>query len=112
MQKRSKEERESPEYKASMSREAEQAIVEVLLFKVNKALQKYKVQTVIMGGGVTANAVLRREAEKVLSAKVLFPPLSLSTDNAEMIGIAATVEKERLNQEDVFPNANLKIYDE
>ncbi|NJL48560.1 MAG: tRNA (adenosine(37)-N6)-threonylcarbamoyltransferase complex transferase subunit TsaD [Leptolyngbyaceae cyanobacterium SM2_5_2] len=48
--------------------------------------------TIAIGGGVAANSALRRhlqEATAIHNLRVLFPPLSLCTDNAAMIACAA-----------------------
>lgn len=113
--KRSKEEQVDINYISCMSKEIESAIIDVLLFKLKKAIKKYNIKTVVFGGGVTANKKLREEAEKIKNdiadVKILFPPISLTTDNAEMIGIAACVEKEVVKTDNIQPNANLKIYE-
>ncbi len=113
--KRSEEERGDERYICAMAKEIEEAVTDVLLFKVKKAVQKHGVKTVIMGGGVTANKRLREKAlflqEEFDNLKILFPPPGLSTDNAEMIAIAASAEKERWSAEKLSPDANLKIYD-
>ncbi|MGF1600877.1 MAG: tRNA (adenosine(37)-N6)-threonylcarbamoyltransferase complex transferase subunit TsaD [Thermosynechococcaceae cyanobacterium] len=47
--------------------------------------------TIVVGGGVAANSGLRQHLRTAAAAnqlKVLFPPLSLCTDNAAMIGCA------------------------
>ncbi len=52
----------------------------------------YDLTTIAVGGGVAANRGLRQqltEAAKHHHLQVLFPPLSLCTDNAAMIGCAA-----------------------
>lgn len=48
--------------------------------------------TIAVGGGVAANSGLRQQLRQVAEGhnlRVLFPPLSLCTDNAAMIGCAA-----------------------
>ncbi|MEN6499944.1 MAG: tRNA (adenosine(37)-N6)-threonylcarbamoyltransferase complex transferase subunit TsaD, partial [Rectinema sp.] len=53
------------------------------------AIDDTGIQTVVVGGGVAANAYLRRELEKQQGLSVYFPPLSLCGDNAAMVaGIA------------------------
>ncbi|HYF04819.1 MAG TPA: tRNA (adenosine(37)-N6)-threonylcarbamoyltransferase complex transferase subunit TsaD [Patescibacteria group bacterium] len=64
----------------------------VLSTKTFQAAKKYKVKTIALGGGVSANKMLRETlaakcAEEGL--KFLKPPHSLCTDNAEMIAMAA-----------------------
>ncbi|MBE9129177.1 MULTISPECIES: tRNA (adenosine(37)-N6)-threonylcarbamoyltransferase complex transferase subunit TsaD [unclassified Coleofasciculus] len=53
----------------------------------------YGLKTIAVGGGVAANSGLRKhlqEAAAQHNLRVLFPPLKYCTDNAAMIGCAAT----------------------
>jgi len=85
------------EQKKEIACEVEDSIVEVLTYKTIKAIEKYKIQTLIVGGGVSANTHLQKVLrEKVglkiknekLKIKVYFPTKKLSTDNGLMIAIA------------------------
>ena len=79
--------------KKQIAREFEDAPVDVLTSKTIKAMKKYSADTLIVGGGVSANMHLRRELEsKIKSEKfqVYFPTKELSTDNAIMIGLVGT----------------------
>lgn len=72
----------------------QKALVEVLVEKVAKAARIYKAKTIILGGGVVANELLRfemRKKVKNLKPKInlLIPDLELCTDNAVIIGICA-----------------------
>ncbi|MEB3337751.1 MAG: tRNA (adenosine(37)-N6)-threonylcarbamoyltransferase complex transferase subunit TsaD [Leptolyngbyaceae bacterium] len=52
----------------------------------------YGLDTIVIGGGVAANSALRQHLTTAAAPhqlRVLFPPLSLCTDNAAMIGCAA-----------------------
>ena len=73
--------------------EFEEAATDVLLHKTLRALEKYKIKTLIIGGGVSANIHIQktfREAIKNLpSTELLIPEQILSTDNALMIALAA-----------------------
>jgi len=53
-------------------------------------MEKYKIKTLIVAGGVAANKHLRNEMQKITKGKVklLFPTKELATDNSIMIGIA------------------------
>ena len=72
--------------------ETEQAIVDVLISKTIRAAKQYKVKTILLGGGVSANQMLRtalaKESKKI-HTKYLIPNSSLTTDNAGMIAVAA-----------------------
>ncbi len=78
--------------KADLAASIQQAIVDVLIAKTEKAIEKYGPKTIMLGGGVAANELLRKRFELLsinyqLSSSV--PPLELATDNAAMIGLAA-----------------------
>ena len=81
--------------KKEIAREFEDAVVDVLISKTKKALQKYNAKTLIIGGGVVANKQIRLAFSNLVSKtpsdekiQLLLPESSLSTDNAVMIGIA------------------------
>lgn len=63
--------------------------VDILLSRLYKAVRDTGIQTIVAGGGVTANAYLRRELAKKTELHVFFPPLPLCGDNGAMVaGIA------------------------
>lgn len=69
----------------------QQAIIDVLLAKLEKAVQKTKIKRVVVTGGVSANSGLRQQAETLALKKkwqLAIPPLRFCTDNAAMIGLA------------------------
>ena len=71
----------------------QQAVIDVLLAKTLKAIIKYQPKSLIIAGGVSANAELRRQFTSAIkklkpTVKLLIPPLTLSTDNATMIALA------------------------
>ncbi len=76
--------------KTAVALEFENAVVETLVHKTKKAIEKYKIKTLIVAGGVSANTYLRKEMRRNLDKKIqiLFPDKKLSRDNAIMIGIA------------------------
>ena len=74
------------------------AVLDVLMVKTKKALEKYPVKTLVVAGGVAANQGLReRLAKDIQDVEVLIPPLRLCGDNAGMIALAAAVEYEKGN---------------
>lgn len=65
------------------------AVVESLVEKTARAAAHYRVTSVHVAGGVSANRALRRAMQEQISVPVRVPPLQLCTDNAAMIGAAA-----------------------
>jgi len=79
--------------KQKIAREFEDATIETLVHKTIKAIKQYKIQTLIVGGGVSANSYLQqimieKIKENKLKVKVHFPSKALTGDNALMIAIA------------------------
>ncbi len=75
-----------------VAKEFEDAVVDVLVKKTLDAVKQNNVQTILLGGGVSANSQLRKrlgdEAEK-LGFVLHIPPMPLCTDNAVYIASAA-----------------------
>lgn len=75
-----------------IAKEFEDAVVEVLVTKTMRAVKKYNVKSVLLGGGVSANATLRETIEKECEKSGVLPfvpPLRLCSDNAITIASAA-----------------------
>lgn len=65
-----------------------EAVVDMLVDKTVKAARENHLGTIVMAGGVAANSRLRqkmRETAAEYGIKVLYPSISLCTDNASMI---------------------------
>jgi N6-L-threonylcarbamoyladenine synthase len=80
--------------KADLAASFQQAILETLVIKTIRAAKKHKARSIFLGGGVTANSKLRTMMKNAVKqelpdALLAIPPLSLVTDNAAMIGVAA-----------------------
>jgi N6-L-threonylcarbamoyladenine synthase len=73
---------------ADLAAAYEHAIVEALIARVERALEREPQQRLAIGGGVAANRLLRERAAG-LGVPVSIPPPELCTDNAAMIGSAA-----------------------
>ncbi len=71
----------------------QEAIVDVLVARAQAAMELLDVPRVAVAGGVSANSRLRERMSK-LSGKVVFPPMSLCTDNGAMIAYAALLRLE------------------
>ena len=67
------------------------AVVEVLAEKTAQAAKAFNVRSVVLSGGVSANASLRAATRARVTAPVYTLPLVLCTDNAAMIAAAGTV---------------------
>ncbi len=82
------------ETKRAIALEFETAAIECLIYKTAKAIEKYNIKTVIVGGGVSCNEHLRNEIKKLVGKdiKLYMPPKNLSGDNSLMIGIAGYLE--------------------
>ena len=79
-------ERETQRRKADLAASYEHAIVEALMARVERALEREP--RLAIGGGVAANRLLRERAA-ALGVPVHIPPPELCTDNAAMIASAA-----------------------
>jgi N6-L-threonylcarbamoyladenine synthase len=75
----------------------QEAIVDILLAKLDRAVMVTGLRHVVITGGVSANSRLRARGEewaKTKSVQLQIPPLRYCTDNAAMIGYAGIL---RLN---------------
>lgn len=75
-----------------------EAITEVLIKKLKRAVSKTGVKTIALAGGVSANSMLRSKAEKLAEEFGLtlhIPKLSYCTDNAAMIAITGKMKAEK-----------------
>lgn len=80
----------------------QQAVVDVQVSKVRKALEMTGAKEFCLGGGVAANPVLRSEYERLckkMGVRLTMPPMSACTDNAGMIALVAL---DRFKQEKFF----------
>jgi N6-L-threonylcarbamoyladenine synthase len=77
--------------RADIARAFEEAVVETLYIKCRRALQQTAVQSLVVVGGVGANARLRerlRELATQEGVRVYYPRPTFCTDNAAMIAYA------------------------
>lgn len=75
----------------------QEAVIDVLIHKLNTAVKEFDVKQVIITGGVAANSRLReRVFEEIKNHEIIIPSIEYCTDNAAMIGAAAyfTYQKE------------------
>ncbi|MDP3965686.1 MAG: tRNA (adenosine(37)-N6)-threonylcarbamoyltransferase complex transferase subunit TsaD [bacterium] len=103
------------EMKSRIALEFEDAVTDVLVAKTMKAVDEYGIQTVLVGGGVSANTHIRAQLATQLATvdcKLLTPPPELATDNALMIALAGyfrAQNREFVNPDMLKANGNLKL---
>jgi len=91
--------------------EFENAATEVLVAKTIKAAKYFHARTVILAGGVSANKHLRERLEGTVSeldppVTCHLSPVTLSMDNAAMIGAAAALRWDRMNEAEKAESRN------
>lgn len=98
------------EIKAEIAREFEDAVVEVLTEKTRRTISETCAQTLIVGGGVAANKLLRKKLTEMAGeegADIFISEISHSTDNALMIAVAGATHYANFGKES-FDNSNFK----
>lgn len=101
--------------KKHMAQEFEDAVAEILWKKTARALEESGAQTLVIGGGVSANTNIRRVfakniAEHFPAVSLRIPTADLTTDNAVMIALAGYYRA--LNKEfvtDITASGNLSL---
>lgn len=77
---------------ADVAASFQQAVVDVLVAKTIRAVERTGVRTVALGGGVAANTLLRKRMEDESTTRgwhLVLPSRAMCTDNAAMIASAA-----------------------
>lgn len=72
----------------NMAKSFQDVAVGLIIHRVQKATKQYKVEQVVLAGGVSANSYLRSEIQRIFkntAIDVIIPPLWCTTDNAAMI---------------------------
>lgn len=91
----------------------QKTVTEILMENVKKAIQKTKIKTIALAGGVSANSYMRKEFLELEKEgiKVYMPDLKLCTDNAAMVASAGYYNYMAGNRDDLNLNAvpNLKL---
>lgn len=89
-------------------------LIKMLMQKLKKASNQYKISQIAIAGGVSANSGLRQELQLFAQKygwKVYIPKFEYCTDNAAMIAMAAHIkyQKGEFVGLDVVPEARMKI---
>ena len=90
--------------RADIARAFVEAIVDVLVTKALRALDQTGLKTLVVAGGVGANAQLRARLQLEVEGRgglVFFPPLDLCTDNGAMIALAGLAKLKRTHESSV-----------
>jgi len=90
----------SDDIKKQIALEFENACAEVLIAKTVRAVEEYGAETILVGGGVSANTHIRTQLAQTikdygLGTRLLIPPADLATDNALMIALAGYFRAQR-----------------
>ena len=97
----------------AIAKEFQDAAVEVLVKKTIAAAKKYKVKSVLLGGGVSANKLLREKLEQGVSEALHvtchMSHVTLSGDNALMIALAAFFAGKKKSPDKIRAEANLRL---
>ena len=79
---------------ADIAASFQKAVIDMLVEKTKRAVEKVGAQTVVVGGGVAANSLLRESMEQLCNSynppkKLFIAPKHYCTDNAVMIASLA-----------------------
>jgi len=94
------------EYKKGLAYEFEQAVAETLETKLRKAILETDAKSLIIGGGVSANHLLRKRFQAITveyGIELFLPSLHISGDNALMIALAGALDHTKSGPTDVRP---------
>lgn len=98
--------------KKDVAASSQQAIIDVLIQKTIRAANEYKVQSVILSGGVASNRALQKRLRaecRKNKLEFLSAERKYQTDNAAMIAIAAYISHLRGRKSRITAQANLNL---
>lgn len=72
--------------------------IDHLMDRILRAIDEFGYKDIIIGGGVSANSLLRKELDKITDVNIYYPKLIYTGDNAAMIGYLASkkIEKRKI----------------
>lgn len=92
---------EDEDFVATTAHEFQEAVVDCLVKKTEKAIQKFNPRTLVIAGGVSANKRLREQIETMVKqypdCTFRMPQFKYSLDNAVMIGAAGILRLARMD---------------
>lgn len=83
-----------PQVVSDIAASFQKAVVDALVTQTHKAYLRHNPKSLVVGGGVACNQLLREEMTKAIPGAIFVPPV-LCTDNAAMIGAIA---QQKLNK--------------
>jgi N6-L-threonylcarbamoyladenine synthase len=91
------------------------AVMQVLIYKCQAALQEFRAASLVVVGGVAASPQLRAAAAELcdgLGVQLCLPPLRWSTDNGAMIGLATWdyLARDITNTLDAVPGLGIESF--
>jgi N6-L-threonylcarbamoyladenine synthase len=106
--------RKSKTYKILISKETQQAIIDVLIAKTFRAKKEFGAKSIFLGGGVTANKELRKnflKKAKREKCKIFIPEKNFCLDNGLMIALTGYLKREKKTKkfDKIIANGNLEI---
>jgi N6-L-threonylcarbamoyladenine synthase len=105
----------SDELRKAIAKEFEDAATDVLTAKTMRAIEEFGAETLVLGGGVSANTHIRNELSANLqttNCKLLLPSPELATDNALMIALAGyfhAIQNKYVPGDSLVARGNLRL---
>jgi len=91
-------------FRSTVCHEFQEAVIDVLVGKTERAIQEFSPKTLVIAGGVSANQRLRERIETMVQAypdcTFRMPAFKYSLDNAVMIGAAGILRFALMNDEE------------
>ncbi|MCA1901583.1 MAG: tRNA (adenosine(37)-N6)-threonylcarbamoyltransferase complex transferase subunit TsaD [Candidatus Hydrogenedens sp.] len=82
------EQEKNPQWLSDITASFQWTAIDVLINKTKIALKKTGIKSLVIAGGVSANALLRKRAKDELDAEVFLPEMQYCLDNGAMIASA------------------------
>lgn len=102
------------EWQEEMADEINQAVVDCLMAKTERAAEAYKPKSILAAGGVAANILLRKRLQilgEERRIKVSVPRIEYCTDNAAMIGAAGLLKGREADVFGMLPKPGMAVVD-